>query len=133
MLKLKNKKRRNGYADVYQGIECDGCKLRAECTKSKNGRIIHRATNIEWIESYKKRMEQVTSKAKVNRRKTIVEHPFGTLKYWMGKIPLLLRGREKVSTEINLYATAYNIKRLLNLESFDNIMALIVGYDWVSE
>ena len=78
-------------------------------------------------------MEQVTSKAKVNRRKTIVEHPFGTLKYWMGKIPLLLRGREKVPTEINLYATAYNIKRLLKIESFDNLMVLIAGYDWVSE
>ena len=65
-------------------------------------------------------------------RKTIVEHPFGTLKYWMGKIPLLLRGKEKVSTEINLYATAYNIKRLLNIEPFDNIMAKIIDYDWVS-
>ena len=62
----------------------------------------------------------------------MVEHPFGTLKYWMGKIPLILRGKEKVSTEINLYATAYNIKRLLNVESFDSIMVQIIDYDWES-
>lgn len=132
VLKQKNKKRKNGYADVYQGVECDGCKLRAECTKSKLGRIFHRPTNIDWVESYKKKMEEAYSKAKINKRKAIVEHPFGTIKYWMGKIPLLLKGREKVSTEVNLYATAYNIRRLLNIESFDDIMELIVGYQWVS-
>ncbi len=132
VLKQKNKERKNGYADMYQGIGCDGCKQRAECTKSKNGRILYRPKNIEWIEGYKEWMEQVSSKTKVNKRKTIVEHPFGTLKYWMGKIPLLLRGKEKVSAEINLYATAYNIKRLLNIEPFDNIMAKIIDYDWVS-
>lgn len=132
VLKQKNKKRKNGYSDMYQGVECDGCKLRSECTEAKNGRILHRPTNVEWVENYKKRMEQVFSKEKINKRKTMVEHPFGTLKYWMGKIPLLLRGKEKVSTEINLYATAYNIKRLLNIESFNHIKGLIVGYDWVS-
>ncbi|NCS89366.1 MAG: IS1182 family transposase, partial [Ignavibacteria bacterium] len=42
VLKQKNKERKNGYSDMYQGIECDGCKLRAECTKSKSGRILYR-------------------------------------------------------------------------------------------
>jgi transposase len=133
VLKHKNKKGKNGYSNMYQGIECDGCKLRTECTKAKQGRILSRPTNFEWVENYKKRMEQISSKVKINTRKTIVEHPFGTLKYWMGKIPLLLRGKEKVSTEINLYATAYNIKRLLNVEPFENIVAIIEGYNWVSE
>jgi len=132
VLKQKNKERKNGYSDMYQGIECDGCKLRAECTKSKSGRILYRPSNIEWVERYKKRMGEIFSKAKINKRKTIVEHPFGTLKYWMGKIPLLLRGKEKVSTEINIYSTAYNIKRLLNIEPYDNIMELIIAYDWKS-
>jgi len=132
LLKQKNKERKNGYADLYQGVQCDGCNLREKCTKSKVGRIIHRPKNIEWVENYKKRMEQISSKIKINKRKTMVEHPFGTLKYWMGKIPLLLRGKEKVSTEINLYATAYNIKRLLNVESFDSIMVQIIDYDWES-
>jgi len=48
VLKQKNKERKNGYSDMYQGIECDGCKLRAECTKSKSGRILYRPSNIGW-------------------------------------------------------------------------------------
>jgi len=130
VLKQKNKKRKNGYSDVYQGIECEGCKLRTKCTKSKKGRILHRPANIEWLESYKKKIERETSRAKIDKRKTIVEHPIGTIKCWMGKIPLLLKGRAKVSTEINLYATAYNIRRLLSIDSFDVIMAKIVGHNW---
>jgi len=50
-----------------------------------------------------------------------VEHVFGVLKCWMGKIPLLLRGKEKVQTEINLYTTAYNLKRLIKLLGFDGV------------
>ena len=130
ILKQKHKKRRNGYANMYQGVECNGCKLRAKCTESKKGKILHRTTNSDWVASYKKRMKELYSKGKIDKRKTIVEHPFGTIKYWMGKIPLLLRGKEKVSTEINLYATAYNFLRLLNIESFESIVAKIKRYDW---
>ncbi len=45
----------------------------------------------------------------------MVEHVFGTIKLYMGAIPLLLRGIEKVAIEIDLYVQAYNFKRLLNL------------------
>jgi hypothetical protein len=57
-----------------------------------------------------------------------VEHPFGTIKYWMGQIPLLLRGKEKVQVEIDLYATCYNLKRLMNIEPIDKLMRKIA--DW---
>ena len=48
----------------------------------------------------------------------------------MGKIPLLLRCKDKVQTEINIYTTAYNLKRLINIESFDRLMEMIKGYRW---
>ena len=94
LLKQRNKKKRNGLADVYQGIECTGCKMREKCTKAKNGRMIHRYHNHDWLENYKKKMNGFIAKGKIKKRKTIVEHPFGTIKNWMGKIPLLLRGKE---------------------------------------
>jgi transposase len=132
ILRQRNKKKKNTLADVYQAIECDGCKMREKCTKAKNGRIVHRYHNHDWVENYKKKMEQTAAREKMRHRKAIAEHPFGTLKYWMGKIPLLLRGKEKVATEINLYTTAYNIRRLLNIEDFDEIYAKIDNYNWVS-
>ncbi|HLR31529.1 MAG TPA: transposase, partial [Fodinibius sp.] len=61
-------------------------------------------------------------KARIAERKSIVEHVFGTLKYWMGQIPLKLRGLRKVQTEINLYATGYNIKRYAGLAPIKELL-----------
>jgi len=46
------------------------------------------------------------------RRKT-VEHPFGTLKAWMGATHFLTKTLPKVSTEMSLHVLAYNLKRVM--------------------
>lgn len=130
VLKQKNKIKRKALTDLYQGIECNGCPLRSKCTASKKGRIYHRYINQQWRDEYKTRMLSKTAKEKILLRKTLVEHPFGTMKCMMGKIPLFLRSLKKVSIEINLYTTAYNLKRLFNIESFDLLMAKMSNYDW---
>jgi hypothetical protein len=48
------------------------------------------------------------------RRRT-VEHPFGTLKAWMGHTHFLTRGLLKVSTEMSLCVLAYNLKRMISM------------------
>ena len=58
-------------------------------------------------------------------RKQLVEHPFGTIKRWMGYTHFLLKGLEKVRTEWSLTALAYNLKRVLNLVSFEKLMAAV--------
>lgn len=128
--KQKNKIKNGQRSTVYQGIECDGCPMRAKCTTSKYGRIIDRYDNQDWRTEYRRRIAGITAKKVMHKRKQIVEHPFGTIKYWMGKIPILLRGKEKVRTEINIYTTVYNFRRLLSIESFHEIMDRIVKYDW---
>jgi len=75
-------------------------------------------------------MESKLGKEKILERKSLAEHPFGTIKYLMGKIPLLLRGKKKVATEINLYTTAYNLKRLINIELFEDTVENIKKYQW---
>jgi len=45
-------------------------------------------------------------------------------------IPLLLRGRHKVQTEMNIYVTVYNLKRLTNIEPVENLRELIGNYEW---
>ncbi len=45
-------------------------------------------------------------------RKRIVEHPFGTLKQWMGCTHFLTRRLAGVSAEMSLNVLAYNMKRL---------------------
>ena len=48
-------------------------------------------------------------------RKQTVEHPFGTIKLWMGATHLLTRRFNNVSTEISLHVLAYNFKRMLTI------------------
>ena len=48
------------------------------------------------------------------RRRT-VEHPFGTLKAWMGATHFLTKTLAKVKTEISLHIPAYNIKRMIQM------------------
>jgi transposase len=44
-------------------------------------------------------------------RRQTVEHPFGTLKAWMGATHFLTRTLDKVRTEMSLHVLAYNLKR----------------------
>lgn len=129
-LLTRNKKCRNSYCDVYQGIECMSCPRKQECTTSKKGRLIKRYKNQKYRDNYKNKMATEEGKTKSRLRKTIVEHPFGTIKFLMGKIPILLRGKKKVSTEMNLYTTAYNLKRLLNIETTDVLIDKIMAFNW---
>ena len=49
-----------------------------------------------WL-STNKNLKQKKIKELIKLRKNYVEHPFGTIKYWIGPIPLLLRGKENTS------------------------------------
>ncbi len=120
-------KRNKPYAK-YQGNNCSACPLKSLCTTSKKGRIIYRRLDNEWLLAYKKKLETPYYRKGCKERRNFVEHPFGTIKYWMGQIPLLLRGLEKVQVEIDLYATCYNLKRLMNIEPIDKLMQKIA--DW---
>ena len=58
-------------------------------------------------------------------RRQTVEHPFGTLKAWMGATHFLTRTLEKVRTEMSLQVLAYNLKRVMNLLGVTELMAVM--------
>ncbi len=129
-LHVKNKKHHGSVLSVYKCVECEGCPIRNECTKSKTGRTYSRNINQENIDQYKERLKSEYAKERIAERKGVVEHPFGTIKWLMGKFNFLLTGKEKVQTEFDLYATAYNIKRLLNCEEMPRLTEQIMKYNW---
>lgn len=100
---------------TYRCTDCSGCPLFGECTTSPKGRIYRLAENHEFIESYRARMEEIHSRQILKKRKSIVEHIFGTLGHMMRYNGFRLRGLVKVSIEAYLYALCYNIKRLIHL------------------
>ena len=58
-------------------------------------------------------------------RRQTVEHPFGTLKAWMGATHFLTRTLPKVRTEMSLHVLAYNIKRVIAIIGVGPLMAAI--------
>ena len=48
-------------------------------------------------------------------RRQTVEHPFGTLKAWMGATHFLTKTLPRVRAEMSLQVLAYNMKRVMNL------------------
>jgi hypothetical protein len=126
----KKNKHHGAIYNVYKCKECDGCPIRMNCTKSKTGRIYKRNIEQEKIDQYKEKLKTNYAKEKIAERKGIVEHPFGTIKWLMGKFQFLLTGKEKVQTEFNLYTTAYNIKRLINCDTTTELMGKMMRYNW---
>jgi len=48
-------------------------------------------------------------------RRQTVEHPFGTIKSWMGYTHFLTKTLPRVRTEMSLQVLAYNLKRVMNI------------------
>lgn len=117
---LKKDSRRGTLAQRYLGVDCKKCKIKADCTDS-SARTVYRFTNQKWRNEYESKMNSLIGKTKLIQRKTLSEHPFGTIKYWMGHIPLKTRGKAKVKAEINLYSIGYNLKRLINIEGIEKV------------
>jgi len=56
-------------------------------------------------------------------RRQTVEHPFGTIKDWMGATHFLTRSLERVRTEMSLHVLAYNLKRVMKILGIGTLMA----------
>ncbi len=61
----------------------------------------------------------------MNIRRRTVEHPFGTLKAWMGHTHFLTKGLERVSTEMSLAVLAYNQKRMISIMGTKPLISMI--------
>jgi transposase len=133
-LKLKQKgkidKRRNTVMDSYESKDCSHCSKKQVCCPKSHNRIKWRHQDQPWRNEYESRIQSEDAKYWIQKRKELSEHPFGIIKYWMGKIPIKLRGTRKVQTEINIYHIAYNLKRLFNIRRFDQLIDQISAYKW---
>lgn len=98
---------------VYRSRECAGCKARGLCTRNKRGRKILRWEHEEVLEAMRERVKK--EKEKVEMRKCIIEHVFGTMKRNFNQGYFLTRGKESVSGEMALTVLAYNMKRVMNI------------------
>lgn len=101
---------------------CRACKLRSKCTTSEQRRI--RRWEHEGVLDVMEEQLQRTPDAMAVRSCT-VEHPFGTIKAWMGYSHFLMRQLKNVRTEMSLHVLAYNLRRMISIMGVAALMTAL--------
>jgi transposase len=104
----------------YWSSDCPHCELKPACTTGVNRRITrweHEAV----LDEMQEHLDQAPEKMVI--RRSTVEHPFGTLKAWMGSTHFTTRTLKRVSTEMSLHVLAYNLKRVINIMGTEKLLA----------
>ena len=91
---------------------CKNCPLKNQCTPG-NERRVSRWDNEAVLDEMQQRLDHFPEAMRI-RRET-VEHPFGTIKFWMGAQHFLMRTLKHVATEMSLHVLAYNLKRVMKI------------------
>lgn len=126
LLTYRHTEKTNGKPQrCYQTHACAACPLRDECTRDEDGRRIRRSDHEAAMERVYERVEQ--NPEKLRRRKTLVEHPFGTMKRNKGEGHFLLKGLRKVRGEFSLSVLAYNLRRVLNTVPIAQLMEALTS------
>ncbi len=98
---------------IYAATVCGACPLKRQCTNAKY-RHVSRHNHEAALESARARLEADPNK--MRERRSLVEHPFGTLKtHILGNGRLLLRGASGARAEMALAVLAYNFRRVSNI------------------
>jgi transposase len=96
----------------YWTNACPICALKDQCTTGKQRRIT-RWEHEHILEAVQQRLDEHPEK--MRQRRETVEHPFGTIKSWMGYTHFQMKTLKRVGTEMALHVLAYNLKRVLNI------------------
>jgi hypothetical protein len=108
----------------YWSSACPQCSMKSQCTTGTNRRIA-RWEHEDVLERMQHRLSKRPDVARVRRQ--TVEHPFGTLKAWMGATHFLTRTLPKVRTEMSLHVLAYNMKRMMQIMGIRSLISAMAG------
>jgi transposase len=109
--------------DHYRHLTaCFTCSLRPKCTPDKLKRL-KRWRHEHVLDKMQARLDHMPDAMGIRRQ--TVEHPFGTLKLWMGSTHFLTKTLAKVRTEMSLHVLAYNMKRMIQILGAGALMEAI--------
>jgi transposase len=97
---------------TYWYSDCASCSIKSQCTTS-DARRVRRWEHEGVLDRMQERLDLDPGKMRIRRQ--TAEHPFGTLKAWMGATHFLTKTLPKVKTEMSLHVLAYNMKRVMNI------------------
>jgi transposase len=103
----------------YSTSSCKTCALKAHCTTGPERRI-SRWEHEAVLEKVQDRLDHNPNAMGVRRQ--TAEHPFGTIKCWMGATHFLTKKLPKVATEMALNVLAYNMKRVMAIAGVGGLL-----------
>jgi transposase len=106
----------------YWASACPRCPIKAQCTRGEYRRITRWEHEVV-LEAMQERLDRQPDSMRVRRR--TVEHPFGTLKLWMGATHFLTRTLARVRTEMSLHVLAYNLKRVMQILGIGGMLRVL--------
>jgi hypothetical protein len=106
----------------YWSSHCQQCDIKAKCTPSEQRRVTL-WEHEDVLEAMQIRLDNAPDSMRIRRQ--TVEHPFGTLKAWMGATHFLTKQLKNVSTEMSLHVLAYNMKRVMNIMGTEAMLEAI--------
>ena len=104
----------------YWTTACHTCAIKDQCTTDKQRRIT-RWQHEHVLEAVQRRLDEHPEK--MRQRRETVEHPFGTIKCWMGHTHFQMKTLKHVGTEMALHVLAYNLKRVINIMGVGPLIA----------
>jgi transposase len=103
----------------YWYSDCKNCAIKEKCTQGKERRVT-RWEDEAVLEAMQSRLDHFPDAMRIRRQ--TVEHPFGTIKLWMGSAHFLTKTLKRVKTEMSLHVLAYNLKRVMQILGVDRLM-----------
>jgi Transposase DDE domain len=108
----------------YWTNACGQCPVKAKSTTGKERRV-KRWEHEAILERVQKRLDD--DPTKIPLRSKTVEHPFGTIKAWMGATHFKMKTMKHVATEIALHVLAYNMMRALAIMGVTRLIEAMRG------
>jgi len=98
---------------------CSSCALQGKCTTSnaKRLKLWEKERLLDAADAALKKYPDA-----MRQRKRLVEHPYGTIKHWMGSTHFLMKRLPNVQAEMSLHVLAYNLRRTINILGVPRIM-----------
>jgi transposase len=106
----------------YWTDACGSCAIKSKCTTGKERRV-RRWEHEAILERVQKRLDEQPEK--IPLRSKTVEHPFGTIKAWMGATHFKMRTLKHVATEMALHVLTYNMKRVMAVLGVPQLIKVI--------
>jgi hypothetical protein len=120
-------KKANGMGVFYNSAACRQCALK--CTKEARGyrcQVPMEESDFSKVYNDKdllvKQIRITPDKELIKQRRSIAEHPFGTVKQNMDARYCLAKGLRNVCGEFSLTFLAYNLKRAINILGYTRLI-----------